>query len=350
VRTLIYKISAVVVLLGSLLAGWFLMGYNQFLNSPINVQAEPYYYQIKQGETLRQVSNNLYLAGIIEHPKYLVWHGRLTRVANKIQMGEYAFKPGMTPKDILQDISTGKTVQYSFTLIEGWNFREMMQELRKSEQLVHTLEGLNNKQIMEKLGFPDQHPEGRFLPDTYHFPRGTTDVDFLKRAYQATDQYLQEQWPDRQADLPYKEPYDALIMASIVEKETGLASERPAIAGVFVRRLKKKMRLQTDPTVIYGLGEKFDGNLRRRDLVNDTPYNTYRRNGLPPTPISMPGKEAIRAALHPEDGDALYFVSRGDGSHEFTSNLRDHNRAVVKYQLGGKPRPFSSMPKVSNSN
>ena len=194
----------------------------------------------------------------------------------------------MTPREILQDISTGKTVQYSFTLIEGWNFREMMQELRKSEYLVHTLEGLNHSQIMEKLGYPDQHPEGRFLPDTYYFPRGTTDVEFLKRAYVATEQYLQEQWLNRQADLPYKDSYDALIMASIVEKETGLASERPAIAGVFVRRLRKKMRLQTDPTVIYGLGEKFDGNLRRRDLVNDTPYNTYRRNGLPPTPTAVP--------------------------------------------------------------
>ncbi len=347
-RTLIYKLSAVSVLLGSLMAGWFLMGYTQFLNEPINVQGEPYYYQIKQGETLKQVANNLHLAGVIDHPKYLVWHGRLTRVANKIQVGEYVFKPGMTPKEILQDISTGKTVQYSFTLIEGWNFRELMQELRNNEYLIHSLEGQSHKQIMETLGYPGQHPEGRFLPDTYLFPRGTTDVEFLKRAYVATEQYLEDQWQNRQADLPYKDSYDALIMASIVEKETGLASERPAIAGVFIRRLQKKMRLQTDPTVIYGLGEKFDGNLRRRDLVNDTPYNTYRRNGLPPTPISMPGKDAIWAALHPEDGDALYFVARGDGSHEFTSNLKDHNRAVVKYQLGGKARPFSSMPKVSN--
>jgi UPF0755 protein len=348
VRKLIYKLFAVGVLSGSLVTGWILMGYNQFLNSPINVQDEPYFYQIQQGETLKQVSSNLYHAGIINHPKYLAWHGQLTRVANKIQAGEYAFKPGMTPRDILQNISTGKTVQYSFTLIEGWNFREMMQELRKSEFLVHTLEGLKNEQVMERLGYPDQHPEGRFLPDTYHFPRGTTDVDFLKRAYAATELYLEEQWQNREANLPYESSYEALIMASIVEKETGLASERPTIAGVFVRRLQKKMRLQTDPTVIYGLGKKFDGNLRRRDLVNDTPYNTYRRNGLPPTPIAMPGKDAIRAALHPEDGDALYFVSRGDGSHEFTSNLRDHNQAVVKYQLGGKPRPFSSMPRASN--
>lgn len=347
-RKLIYKLFAVGVFVGSLFSGWFLMDYNQFLNAPINVQDEPYYYQIKQGETLKQVSINLHLAGIISHPKYLVWQGRLTRVANKIQVGEYALKPGMTPRDILQNISSGKTVQYSFTLIEGWNFREMMQELAKSEHLVHTLKKLNSQQIMEKLGYPDQHPEGRFLPDTYLFPRGTTDVEFLKRAYMATEKYLRQQWQSREPDLPYKDPYDALIMASIVEKETGLSRERPAIAGVFVRRLKKRMRLQTDPTVIYGLGEKFDGNLRRRDLVKDTPYNTYRRNGLPPTPIAMPGKEAILAALHPGDSDALYFVARGDGSHEFTSNLKDHNRAVVKYQLGGKPRPFSSMPKVSN--
>jgi len=350
VKKLFYKLFAACVLVGSLSGGWLLMEANQFLDTPVNVEDQPYYYQIKQGETLKQFSNNLYLAGIISDPKYLVWYGRLTRAANKIQVGEYVFKPGMTPREIFQDVTSGKTVQYSFTLIEGWNFRELIQELNRCPDLVHTLDGLKQQQIMEKLGYPGQHPEGRFLPDTYYFPRGTTDVEFLKRAYTAMETFLEFEWQNRQAGLPYKDAYDALTMASIVEKETGLASERPAIAGVFVRRIQKNMRLQTDPTVIYGLGAKFDGNLRRRDLVNDTPYNTYRRNGLPPTPISMPGKDAIRAALHPDDGDALYFVAKGDGSHEFTSNLRDHNQAVVKYQLHGRYKPFSSMPKRHINN
>lgn len=346
-KTVIYKIFAVTVLVGSLFSGWMLMDYYQFLDTPIAVQGEPYHYEIKQGETLKQFAHNLFIEGVITKPKYLVWYGRLSRVDSKIQMGEYAFKEGMTPRQILEDITTGKTIQYSFTLIEGWNFREMMQALGNSENLVHTLQDMDNRQIMEQLGYPDQHPEGRFLPDTYHFPRGTTDAEFLRRAYTEMDQYLSRQWQTRADNLPYKNPYEALIMASIVEKETGLSSERPAIAGVFVRRLEKRMRLQTDPTVIYGLGEKFDGNLRRRDLVRDNPYNTYRRSGLPPTPIAMPGKESIRAALHPEGGDALYFVARGDGSHEFNDNLRDHNQAVVKFQLKGKARPFSSMPKVN---
>lgn len=346
-KTLFYKLFAVSVLLGSLVGGWLWMDADRFLDTPINVQEQPYYYEIKHGETLKQLTNNLYLAGIISNPRYLVWYGRLTRSASKIQVGEYAFKEGMTPRDILQDITSGKTVQYSFTLIEGWNFRELIQELNRCQDLVHTVNDLSPKQIMEKLGYPGQHPEGRFLPDTYYFPRGTTDVEFLKRAYTAMESFLDFEWQNRQPGLPYKDAYEALTMASIVEKETGLASERPAIAGVFVRRIQKRMRLQTDPTVIYGLGAKFDGNLRRRDLVNDTPYNTYRHNGLPPTPIAMPGKDSIRAALHPDDGDALYFVARGDGSHEFTSNLKDHNQAVVKYQLKGKARPFSSMPRVA---
>ncbi len=311
------------------------------------IGSDGYTYEIKQGETLKQLSKNLNLAGLIDQPRYLVIYGRLKGIADKIQTGEYLFEPGLTPSALLEQITSGRTIQYSATIIEGLNFREMLAELKKNTDLVHTLTTKNPKEIMKQLGYDGQHAEGRFLPDTYFFTKGTTDVEFLRRAYEALEMFLASEWERRQPDLPYKNEYEALIMASIVEKETGLASERPEIAGVFVRRLQKRMRLQTDPTVIYGIGEKFDGNLRRRDLQRDTPYNTYRRRGLPPTPIAMAGKDAIRAALNPKDGDTLYFVSRGDGSHEFTSNLDDHNRAVIKYQLGGKPKPFSSMPKAS---
>lgn len=348
-KNVVFKMTVVLVLLGGLVSGWLYMGFQKFLITPLTVEPEGVVVEIKSGQTLTSFSRSLYKDNIVSHPKYLVWYGRLQGQADKIKVGEYMIKPHDTAKMLFEKIINGQTLQYSARFVEGWTFRELLADLAKNEHLVHTLKGLKPKQVMKKLGFDGEHPEGRFLPDTYHFPRGTTDVEFLQRAYHAMEQLLASEWENRDGGLPYKKPYDALIMASIVEKETGLASERPAIAGVFVRRLGKRMRLQTDPTVIYGIGEKFDGNLRRRDLTRDTPYNTYRRHGLPPTPIAMPGREAIRAAMHPEDGDSLYFVARGDGSHEFTSNLRDHNNAVIKYQLGGRARPFSSMPRVKKS-
>ena len=203
---------------------------------------------------------------------------------------------------------------------------------------------------MERLGHAGEHPEGRFLPDTYHFPKNLTDVAFLKRAYDAMTQTLAREWEGRAVGLPLKTPYEALILASIVEKETGLASERQAIAGVFVRRLNKGMRLQTDPTVIYGMGDRYKGNIRKSDLQEDTPYNTYRRFGLPPTPIAMPGRDAIHATLHPDDSKNIYFVSRGDGSHHFSATLEEHNNAVIKYQLKGRKRPFSSYNPSTDKN
>jgi UPF0755 protein len=346
-KSLLYKLTAVTITVGSLGVGWLWMDYQQFSTTPIAVDETGARFELQKGETLTQLSKRLHQQGLIGKPLYWVWGARIAGEANKVQAGEYEIVPGDTPDTVLAKINTGKTVQYTATLIEGLTFAEMLSELHENPYLQHTLQGKKPKEIMKIIGHPGEHPEGRFLPDTYHFPRGTTDVAFLKRAYDAMETFLAQAWENRKVGLPYKKPYDALIMASIVEKETGLASERPAIAGVFVRRLEKRMRLQTDPTVIYGMGEKFDGNLRRRDLKRDNPYNTYRHRGLPPTPIAMPGREAIQAALNPEEGDALYFVSRGDGSHEFTSTLKEHNRAVIKYQLGGKPRRFSSMPQVS---
>ncbi len=231
----------------------------------------------------------------------------------------------------------GRVVQYSLTFIEGSTFREMMQTIEQHPKLIHTLRGLDDGMIMERIGQPNTHPEGMFFPDTYTFPAGTADHTILRRAFEDMAKTLVQTWAERARDLPYSSPYQALIMASIVEKETAVSSERPRIAGVFVRRLKRGMLLQTDPTVIYALGQGFDGNIRRGDLQIDSPYNTYRYPGLTPTPIAMPGAASIHAALHPADGDTLYFVAKGDGSHEFSATLDQHNRAVARYQLRRGP-------------
>lgn len=341
---LFYKFIGTIIFLGALGTGWGLMEYEQFVDTPLTINESGFLYEVKSGETLTQVSHALSHAGILSHPKYLVWLARFNDQAHKIKAGEYKLNPGTRPQELIEKFVSGAVIQYSLTLIEGITFREMMLIIGGSPNIKHTLKGLSSKQIMLKLGYSTQHPEGRFLPDTYHFPKGTTDVAFLKRAYAAMEAILVEQWSGRIAGLPIKSPYEALILASIIEKETGLASERQAISGVFIRRLEKRMRLQTDPTVIYGMGKKFDGNLRRRDLRKDTPYNTYRRRGLPPTPIAMPGRESIYASLNPDDSETLYFVARGDGSHKFTNTLKQHNNAVIKYQLKGRWRSFSSMP------
>lgn len=345
-KNLLLKTITISVLFVLIVGIWLLVDINNFRQSPLNIGEEGVRYEIKSGDTLTALARNLHAQNVLDKPRYLKLLAKVRGSANKIKTGEYMFESGTTPEQLLKQIVKGATIQYSATIVEGLNFREMMAELQQNEHLVHTLKGQKSTAIMALIGKPGEHPEGRFLPDTYHFPRGTTDVDFLKRAYAAMEKLLAEEWEKRQPDLPLKNSYEALILASIVEKETAVPSERNAIAGVFVRRLNKRMRLQTDPTVIYGMGEKFDGNIRKKDLLKDTPYNTYRRRGLPPTPIAMPGVDAIKAALNPADGDTLYFVARGDGSHEFSSTLDQHNNAVIKYQLKGRKRPFSSYPRV----
>ena len=234
---------------------------------------------------------------------------------------------------LLEQFVAGKVIQHTLTLLEGWSFNQVIETVSNSWKLVHTLQGTEPSQVMSVIGHPAIAAEGQFFPDTYHFPAGTTDIEFLRRANQMLLQVLNEEWQQRTANLPYQTSYDALVMASIIEKETGRADEREKIAGVFVLRLKQDMKLQTDPTVIYAMGTAYNGNIRRKDLEIDSPYNTYRYKGLPPTPIALAGREAIHAALHPEDGKALYFVSRGDGSHYFSNTLKEHNSAVAKYQL-----------------
>ncbi|NNJ83768.1 MAG: endolytic transglycosylase MltG, partial [Gammaproteobacteria bacterium] len=267
------------------------------------------------------------------------WEARWQGLASKIKAGEYELEPGLTPRRLLGKLVRGKVVQRTLTVVEGWNFTELMAAVRANGHLLHTLEEDSaNAVIMERIGFSGQHPEGRFYPDTYHFPHDTTDIAFLKRAYATMARKLSAQWAQKAEGLPYDTPDEALIMASIVEKETGKPEERTQVAGVFVRRLKRGMRLQSDPTVIYGMGAAFTGNIRRADLTRPTPYNTYTIRALPPTPIAMPGEAAIHAALHPADGKALYFVAKGNGGHQFSATLIEHNRAVARYQLRRKTK------------
>lgn len=329
----LFKIVGAFVLVGSLIAGWMLMSYQHFQDQPMAVADSGMDFKVEAGSSVRRVAQNMQRLGLVENGHFFVWMARLRGQAGKIQAGEYRVEPGMTPEVLLDNMVSGKVQQYSLTIIEGWNFYQMMEAVDNSPYLQHKLLKLTPEQIMARIGYEEEHHEGRFFPDTYRFSRDTTDIELLKLAYRSMSERLEQAWQGREENLPYETPYEALIMASIVEKETGKVEERETIAGVFVRRLQKGMRLQTDPTVIYGIGQEYDGNIRAEDLRKDTPYNTYTRSGLPPTPIAMPGAEAINAALHPEKGDALYFVSRGDGSHHFSASYEEHECAVVKYQI-----------------
>jgi UPF0755 protein len=303
---------------------------------------QPFLFEIPLGMSLRTLAQELTALGVLDQPYYFLALAYLSGDAGRVKAGEYEISPGMTPVALLDRLVKNQVYQRSVTLIEGWTLAQLLATLAKDDRLVSKLEGATPEGLMAALGRPGQHPEGRFFPDTYRFTKGTSDLDILRRAAQAMDRVLAEEWRDRAPGLPLENPDQALVLASIIEKETGQASERPAIAGVFIRRLQLGMRLQTDPTVIYGLGAVFDGDLRRADLTRDTPYNTYTRPGLPPTPIALPGRAALHAALHPEAGDSLYFVAKGDGGHCFSATLQEHNQAVRRYQLGqgaegGKP-------------
>ena len=328
------KTLLLLLLLVGAAGGWLAWEYKTFTETPLTL-SEPLLLEVKPGSSVTAIAHDLRGHGLLEEPRYFTLLARLTDQGRKIKAGEFRLEPGLTPPELLALLVAGRSVEYSITLVEGWSFRQTLAAIRADPLLTHTLEGVDDAEIMKRLGHPGEHPEGRFFPDTYRFPRGESDLKLLKRAYDRMADVLAEEWAKKEEGLPLKSPYEALTLASIVEKETGQAAERPEIAGVFIRRLRKGMLLQTDPTVIYGMGEKFDGNIRRKDLRTDTPYNTYTRKGLPPTPIAMAGREAIHAALHPADGKTLYFVAKGDGSgaHYFSKTLKEHNRAVRKYQL-----------------
>jgi len=325
-------------ILAVLVAGAALYGihadYRRFLDAPLGVPTGGLVLEVKPGMGIGTIAQELRRQpGLLRSTFYLETYARFNGLAPRLQIGEYALTPGMTPRNLLERIATGQVIQYPLTVVEGWTFHQLRQALAAHPKIAQTLREASDAEIMARLDRPGRHPEGWFFPETYHFPAGFTDEAFLRRALAAMEQHLARAWNQRAADLPLDDPYQALILASIIEKETGLAAERPAIAGVFARRLRSGMLLQTDPTVIYGLGAAFDGDLRRRDLVTDTPYNTYTRKGLPPTPIALPGAGALEAAVHPADGDALYFVADGQGGHVFSKTLNEHNQAVRRYQL-----------------
>ena len=318
------------VVLAALLGG----GAAWWLNQSLALNAETVDLSVEPGTSVRAVAQAVSDAGVQVNPALLYWWFRLSGEARQIKAGSYEIERGATPYSLLRKLVRGEESLRAVTLVEGWNFTQVRSALLKAEQLKPDTQGLAADSIMNLLGKPGVHPEGRFFPDTYTYAKGSSDLAVLKRAMRAMDKRLAAAWSQRLPDTPLKTPEQALILASIVEKETGRASDRAMIAGVFVNRLRLGMMLQTDPTVIYGLGEDFDGNLRRRHLQADTPWNTYTRSGLPPTPIAMPGKAALLAAVHPASTKALYFVSRGDGTSQFSASLEEHNRAVNKYQRG----------------
>ena len=302
-----------------------------YLYAPHPLEKVPTEFTLEQG-SLRHTARKLEAAGLIGNAEAFEALARLLGKASSIKAGNYEFDRPLAPLALIDRITRGDYAQSEITFPEGWTFAEMRKALDASPELRHDSEGLADAEIMNRIGAPQASPEGRFFPDTYFFAKGQSDISVLKRAYVSMQGKFSKAWEGRAPGLPYADPYQALILASLVEKETGRDADRPKIAAVFINRLKIGMKLQTDPSVIYGLGERFDGNLRKRDLLADQPYNTYTRSGLPPTPIAMPGIRSMDAALHPADTKALYFVARGDGSSFFSNSLAEHNRAVNRYQ------------------
>jgi len=305
-----------------------------WVNQPIALPAATVDLSIEPGTLPRGVAQAVADSGARANPDLMYWWFRLSGQARQIKAGSYELATGVTPRSLLRKLVRGEEALDAVTIVEGWNFRQVRDLLAKEATLKQDAIGLSDAELMNALERPGVAPEGRFFPDTYTFAKGSSDLAVLRRALRAMDKRLDAAWAQRMADLPVKTPQEALILASIVEKETGRASDRPAIAGVFINRLRVGMPLQTDPTVIYGMGASFDGNLRKKDLQTDTPWNTYTRGGLPPTPIAMPGKAALLAAVQPASSRALYFVARGDGTSQFSATLEEHNRAVNKYQRG----------------
>jgi UPF0755 protein len=312
------------------------IGVGYHVHHPLTLPSAPFEFALKQGSSLKSAARQLKEAGLLEQDVTFVLLARVQGKSGTIKAGNYVLEHPVSRLELLTIITKGSISQSQVSVIEGWTFKQLRAALDASPDLSHRSSGLSDAEILQRIGATENHPEGLFFPDTYYFAAGSSDLTIYKVAYHTMQRHLQEAWSSREADSPLQTPYQALILASIVEKETGTPADRTMIAGVFTNRLRKGMMLQTDPTVIYGLGDKFDGNLRKRDLLADTAYNTYTRRGLTPTPIALPGAAALQAALHPAKTDALYFVARGDGSSQFSSSLIAHNRAVDKFQLKRK--------------
>ena len=342
---------ALIVLVAALVVWAAVNEFSEYLERPLPI-ASVQELEVARGTTLGLVIRQMTARGMLEHPLLFQLYVRGTGRGNHIQAGEYLLGPGTTPLDLLDMLERGRVRMHAITLVEGWTLAQIRAQLSKDTHLEQMLRDVPDAGFLAALGVeapPGREPEGLFFPDTYVFSGATSDRDILRQAYRRMQGVLDEEWNSRAANLPYRDAYDALIMASIVERETGVASERPTIAGVFVRRLQRDMPLQTDPTVIYGLGSQFDGNLRRRDLEDPANrFNTYMHRGLPPTPIALAGRAAIRAALQPDGGDALYFVGKGDGSHQFSATLDEHERAVRRYQIEQRRQDYRSRPGESS--
>ncbi|WP_024300298.1 endolytic transglycosylase MltG [Methylomicrobium lacus] len=325
------KIVGLTLLFISFIGGWAWMDYRQALQAPA-VKDNPVVIEIVKGDSMGRIAEKL----AEQHLRVSsLWFKVITlqkQAAAKLKTGEYEFATGLTLPEIIDQIAEGKTRQHSITFPEGWSLDDILAEMNNNPHIEHTLKDASPETLRAQLGISESKAEGLFFPDTYFFEKNMSDVSLLKRAYDKMQLVLQEEWPQRAANLPINSPYEALILASIIEKETGAEDERPLIAGVMVRRLQSGMPLQTDPTVIYGMGDNYHGNIAEPDLKAQTPYNTYLIKGLPPTPIAMPGREAIHAALHPDAGNSLYFVAKGNGTHVFSSTLQDHNHAVELFQ------------------
>lgn len=322
------RLLLVITSITILFTGWFYL----HVHSNITLPVTPYEFSIRSGSNLKQVAQQLADAGIIPNKWSLILLARHHNQESAIKAGDYQLTGNLSQIALLEYLTKGDAKQNEVTFIEGWTFAQLRKVLNEHPAIENTITDLSDQEILQRIGASETAAEGLFFPDTYYFVRGDRDIDVLQRAYQVMQNHLQTSWSARMESLPLATPYEALILASIIEKETGMESDRAEIAGVFINRLRKGMRLQTDPTIIYGLGEQFDGNLRKQDLLADQAYNTYTRAGLPPTPIALPGLASIRAALNPAETDALYFVAKGNGESQFSTNLADHNKAVNKYQ------------------
>jgi len=330
IKWILLAASFVAVMLTTANLAW--LNYQSALKTPM-VTGDPVIIEINKGDSFNQITQKLVDAKLAIQPAWFKLLAIQQHAFNQLKTGEYELAGGLTMPEILLLFVLGKTKQYGITIPEGWSFKQLAQAIADNPKLDHTLAPDRNEELMTRLGSEIKHPEGLFFPDTYFYEKHTTDLALLKRAYGKMQTVIEQEWQHKAPNLPFKTPYEALTLASIVEKESAVAEERPMIAGVFIRRIQQGMPLQTDPTVIYGMGDGFQGDIRRQDLATATPYNTYLIKGLPPTPIAMPGRAAINAVLHPDQSENLYFVAKGDGRHAFSANLKDHNAAVETYQI-----------------
>lgn len=331
-RRWLWSLALLPISCGVIAASWLVY----YAYSPLEPAQTPLQFSLRAGSSLKSAAQQMAEAGVLDEPMRFVVLARLMGAASNIKAGNYELEGPISPLRLLRKITEGDYTQDVITLVEGWTFQQMRKALDEHPAIRHDTRDLSNAEILLRLEIVDASAEGWFFPDTYHFSRGGSDLALLRRAHRLMRETLADQWDRRTPGLPFATPYEALILASIIEKETGQAGERRLVAAVFVNRLRLGMKLQTDPTVIYGLGPSFDGNLRKRDLIADSPYNTYVRPGLPPTPIALPGLASLNAALNPAPSDALYFVSRGDGTSHFSRTLGEHDRAVTKYQKSGR--------------